>query len=284
MILNSGEFYGINPRTANLALVNRFFIKYPEYADRAFLSVKGGTREDSLEADASEANLRRSVDTINQHLGGAKRMDLFECARVDPKIPIEEVITTLAKLVKEGKFDHIGMSECSAATLRRAHKVHPIAAVEIEVSPWVYEEEAKKVIATAEELGVAVIAYSPLGHGLLTGKITLDTMDKNDWRRYLDRFHEDNIKHNLEIVEAIAVIARRKGISSAQLSIAWVSSRGAHVIPIPGSSNVNRTKENLNAAGIELSSQDLEELDSLLASVEVKGTRVSDQMNASLWG
>lgn len=284
MFFNSGEFYGTNPRTANLSLVNRFFTKYPEYADRAFLSVKGAVSLEKPGPDSSEASLRRSVDTINEHLGSAKRMDLFECARVDPNIPIEDTIVILAQLIKEGKFDHIGMSECSAATLRRAHKVHPIAAVEIEVSLWSYEEETKKVIAAAEELGIAVIAYSPLGHGILTGKVGLDNLEKDDHRRHFDRFQEENLKHNQKILDAITAIAQRKGISNAQLSIAWVSSRGPHVIPLPGSSNVVRTKENLEAANVELSAEDLEEIDQLLTSSEVKGGRYSERMNAYLWG
>jgi len=283
IFLNSGEFYGINPGTANLSLVNRFFTKYPEYADRAFLSVKGGVGTTGHSPDSSEGNLRRSVDNINAHLGGAKKMDLFECARVDPNIPIEEIVVTLAKLVKEGKFDHIGLSECSAETLRRAHKVHSIAAVEIEISLWSYEEETKKVIATAEELGIAVVGYSPLGRGLLTGKMKPDDLDKGDWRLRLDRFKEENLKHNQQILDVTSGIAERKGISNAQLSIAWVSSLGPHVMPLPGSSNVVRTKENLNAASIELSPEELAEIHQALESIGVKGGRYFQGIT-NLWG
>ncbi|KDQ18023.1 hypothetical protein BOTBODRAFT_546723 [Botryobasidium botryosum FD-172 SS1] len=284
MIFNSAEFYGINPPTANLSLINRFFTKYPEYADRVFLSVKGGINFQKRGPDSSEANLRLSVDNINKHLGSAKRMDLFECARVDPDIPIEETIAVLAQLIKEGKFDHIGLSECSAATLRRAHKVHPIAAVEIEVSLWSYEEETKKVIAAAEELGVAVIAYSPLGNGILTGKVGLDSLDKDDHRRHFDRFQEENLKHNQKILDALTNFAQRKGVTTAQLALAWVSSRGPHVIPLPGFSNVVRANENLQAADVEFTAEELGELDELLRSAEVKGGRYSSKMNAYLWG
>jgi len=212
-------------------------------------------------------------------------MDLFECARVDPNIPIEETIALLAQLIKEGKFDHIGLSECSAETLRRAHKVHPIAAVEIEVSLWSYEEETKKVIAAAEELGVAVIAYSPLGYGAITGKVNLESLDKDDHRCRYDWFQEENLRNNQKIVDALTTFAQRKGATVAQVAIAWVSSRGSHVIPLPGSSNIVRTKENLGAADIEFSTEELREIERL-GSTGVKGGRYGGNPKATtyLWG
>ena len=154
LIGSVGEFYGFNPRSANLDLLAEFYGKHPEYREKTFLSVKGG-------CDGREESIRRSVENINKHLRGTKRLDLFECARVDSTVPIEETIGTLRKLIEEGKFSYIGMSEASSATLRKAHavgifvlgcpisyppfvQVHPIAAVEIELSPWSYENEAKK--------------------------------------------------------------------------------------------------------------------------------------------
>jgi Aldo/keto reductase family len=139
-----GEFYGQGATPTNLELVARFFEKYPSYADRAFLSVKGGVRHHSLEPDASPENLRRSVDYILEKLRGTKSLDLFECARNDPTYPVEDTLKVLQGFVKEGKFKFIGLSEVSAATVRRAHKVAPeVAAVEIEVSPWSYTQETK---------------------------------------------------------------------------------------------------------------------------------------------
>jgi len=281
--LNSAEFYGINPPTANLELLNRFFTKYPELADRTFLSVKGGIRVGEPVPDSSEANLRRSVDKINEVLGGKKRLDLFESARVDPNITIEEAITTLAKLKAEGRFDHIGLSECSAETLRRAHKVHPIAAAEIEISPWSYEEETKKVIATAAELGIAVVGYSPLGRGFLTGKVNLDTLEAGDWRRHMDRHKPENLTQNEKMVQAITNLAQKKGVTNAQLAIAWVGALGPHVIPLPGSSHVVRTKENLDSANVEFSAEELEEINKVFASIEVKGARYVEGAS-HLWG
>jgi len=162
VLLNSGEFYGVEPRTANLHLVGRFFSKYPEYADRAFLSVKGATARDALWPDSSPDNLRASVETCIKSIGPSKKIDLFQGARIDPKHSVEDTVTVLKGFVKEGLFDYIGLSEVSSDTLRRAYAVNPIAVVEIEVSPWAYEEETKKVIATAKELGVTVSGYSPL--------------------------------------------------------------------------------------------------------------------------
>ncbi|KAJ2975363.1 hypothetical protein NUW54_g11743 [Trametes sanguinea] len=288
MFLNSGEFYGPNASTANLELLARFYEKYPEYAERTFLSVKGGTKENALVPDASPENLRRSVDKINAVLRGTKRVDLFECARVAKNVPIEDAIKTLVQLKNEGKFDHIGMSECSAATLRKANAVHPIAAVEIEVSVWSYEEEAKKVIETAKELGIAVIAYSPLGRGFLTGAIkNPNDLPPGDMRRHFSRFSEENFKHNMAIVEGMKAIAARKNITPAQLCIAWVASRGPHVIPLPGSSSKKRNLENIAGGSIELTQEELAEIDEILAKNPVKGGRYRDDVDPAvlhLWG
>ncbi|KZT71694.1 Aldo/keto reductase [Daedalea quercina L-15889] len=289
MLLNSGEFYANDFGTGNLELLARFFEKYPGYADKTFLSVKGGGKgigKGLRGPDASPDNLRRSVDNINTALRGTKKLDLFECARVDPNVSVEDSIKTLVGLIKEGKFDHIGMSECSAASLRRGNSVHPIAAVEIEVSPWSYEEETKKVIATAQELGIAVVAYSPLGRGFLTGSIkSVDDLPENDIRRRLTRFGEEYIKHNLTLVEALKAVAAKKGCTPGQLSIAWVGSLGPNVIPLPGSSKKERTLENLAGGDVELTEADLAEINSIIAKHEVKGDRYfGNPETAHLWG
>jgi pyridoxine 4-dehydrogenase len=286
MFLNAGEFYGHNLATTNLEMIARFFEKYPDYVDKTFLSVKGGVKIGTVPVpDSSPANLRRSVELINEKLRGTKRLDLFESARVDPNVPLEESIKALVELKNEGKLDHIGMSECSADSLRRGHAVHPITAVEIEVSPWEYGEEAKKVIATAEELGIAVIAYSPLGRGFLTGQIKRpEDIPEGDFRRSLPRFQEDNFKHNFAIVDALTAIAGSKNVTSAQLSIAWVASLGKHVIPLPGSSHVKRTRENCAGGDIELSTEDIVEINSVISAAEVRGGRYSQGHEKYLWG
>ncbi|EMD38423.1 hypothetical protein CERSUDRAFT_113579 [Gelatoporia subvermispora B] len=287
MVLNSGEFYAQDLGTANLKLVSRFFEKYPEYADRTFLSVKGGVNRKVLGPDSSPENLRASVDNINAALRGTKKLDLFQCARVDQNHPIEETIKILSELIKEGKFDHIGMSECSAATLRRGHSVYPITIVEIEVSPWSYEEETKKVIAAAKELDISVAAYSPLGRGFLTGTIkSLDDLPEDDMRRRFSRFQPENFKHNLQLVDALKAIAERKNITPAQLCIAWVSNLGPHVLPLPGSSHKKRTLENLAGGDVELTPEEVAEINAAISGHEVKGARYVDvdPKVLHLWG
>lgn len=288
MLINSGEFYGVKPVTANLELVSRFFEKYPTYADKAFLSVKGGTKANSLVPDSSPVNLKRSVDTILEKLRGKKKLDLFETARIDHNHPVEETVKILSGFVSEGKFDFIGLSECHANTVKRASSIAPIAAVEIEVSPWSYTQETKDVIATCKELDIAVVGYSPLGRGFLTGQIKKpEDFEEGDFRRTLSRFKDVNLKHNFAIVDALKAVADKKGVTAAQLSIAWVSSLGAHVIPLPGSSNKKRTLENLAGGDIELSPEELAEIDKVFETHTVKGSRFIDEIpdeKLHLWG
>jgi len=285
LFINSGEFYGQGLSAANLDLLAAFYEKYPECADKTFLSVKGGVNLTTVQPDSSEDNLRHSVDNINTHLRGTKKLDLFECARVDPKIPVEEAIRSLRKLIEEGKFSYIGMSETSSATLRKAHAVHPIAAVEIELSPWSYEDEAKKVIATGKELGIAVVGYSPLGKGFLTGQIkSRKDLPEGDLRLHFDRFSEEGFQHNFKIVEGLNKIAERKGISAAQLSLAWVASLGDHVIPIPGSSKKSRVLENLAAGSVLLTKEEFDEINQLVEDLNVHGLRYNQAAEAGLWG
>ncbi|CAL1704362.1 unnamed protein product [Somion occarium] len=287
MIVNSAEFYANDLGTGSLELLSRFFEKHPEYADRTFLSVKGGSLPQAFGIDNSPENLRRSVNAVNAALRGKKRVDLFESARVDPKIPIEDVMTTMKSLVAEGLFDHIGISECSAETLRRAAAVAPIAAAEIEVSPWSYEEETKKVLVTAQELDIAVIAYSPLGRGYLTGTIkSPEDIPEGDMRRNFTRFREEYFMVNYAIVEALKAISEKKKITSAQLCIAWVATLGEKVIPLPGSSNVKRTLENIGGGNVELTKEEKAEIQKIIETFEVKGDRYTgmDPKVLHLWG
>ncbi|KAJ7506644.1 aldo/keto reductase [Mycena galericulata] len=286
MFLNSGEFYSSNWSTENLELLSRFYAKYPEYAERTFLSVKGGIVIERREPDCSLENLRKSVATITKALGPHKKMDLYQPARVDPKIPIEKIMENLVVLLKEGYFTHIGLSECLATTLRRAHAVHPVTAVEIEVSIWSYETEQKDVISTAAELGVSVLAYSPLGQGFLTGAITSRAdIPEGDWRSHLSRWSDENISHNLQIVSRVRDIAEKKGVTPAQLCIAWVAALGPQVIPLPGASSAKQTLENSAAGDIELSDKEVAEITAIAEKGDVSGGRYSGGPEMQyLWG
>ncbi|KAG9002793.1 hypothetical protein FRB94_004739 [Tulasnella sp. JGI-2019a] len=285
LFINSSEFYGTNPREANLHLIARFFDKYPELADRTFLSVKGGVGANDLAPDSSADNLCRSVDACNAALNGKKRMDLFECARIDPRVSVEDTMRTLKQLVKEGKFDHIGLSEVSAETVERANKIVGVAAVEIEVSPWSYEEETKKVIATTQKLGISVVAYSPLGRGFLTGKLKKSDLAEGDMRGHLSRLRDDVVDHNQKIVDTIVAMAEKKNVTAAQLCLAWVTSLGSQIVPIPGSGKAERVKENLEAGAIILSEEEIEEISGLMDKHPVKGGRYADgPTDAYLWG
>ncbi|CDO76707.1 hypothetical protein BN946_scf184796.g1 [Trametes cinnabarina] len=306
MFLNSGAFYANDASTANLEMLARFYAKYPEYSERTFLSVKGANRPGVTEFQVdcrynslmqhhyqrqltvprcSPENLRRSVDEVLTVLGGTKKLDLFQPARIDPKYSVEEIVGTLSQLVHEGKFDHIGLSECAAHTLWRGNAVHPISVVEIEVSPTSFEEETKKVLATAEELGVAVAGYSPLGRGLLLGTITKFTdLHPNDMRVKYTRFQEENLSHNVVIARAIAKIAARKGCSAAQLCIGWVGSLGEKVIPLPGASSKSRVLENLAGGGVVLTDEEKEEIMRVVNDHPVKGGRYGETIDVALWG
>ncbi|KAJ7506645.1 aldo/keto reductase [Mycena galericulata] len=264
----------------NLELLSRFYAKYPEYADKTFLSVKGGVLPGGI-PDGSLENLRKSVAIITKALGPHKKMDLYQPARVDPKMSIEKIMENLVVLLKEGYFAHIGLSECLTTTLRRAHAVHPVTAVEIEVSIWSYATEQKDVISTAAELGVSVLAYSPLGQGFLTVAITSRAdIPEGDWRSHLSPFSEENMPHNLQIVSKVRDLAEKKGVTPAQLCIAWVAALGPQVIPLPGASGAKRTLEN-SAAG----DKELAEITAIAEKGDFRGSRYGGGPEMQyLWG
>ncbi|KAI0751220.1 aldo/keto reductase [Daedaleopsis nitida] len=284
MMLNSSEFYGKDRSLGNLELLARFFERHPQYVDKAFLSVKGGMFGYGEPAVLKD-NLRASVDSCITALRGTKKIDLFEPARLDGKASVENTVGALVELLKEGKFDHIGLSECRAESLRRGNAVYPVSVVEIEVSPMSYEEETKKVLATAQELGIAVAAYSPLGHGLTTGSIQSAQDLANSGFSRFTRFQEENWKYNKRLVDALVAMAARKGCTPAQLSIGWVAALGEKVIPLPGSSRKERTLENLAGGDIELSKAELDEIAQIMATNPVHGERYwGSADDLKLWG
>ncbi|KAM0792742.1 hypothetical protein ACM66B_002518 [Microbotryomycetes sp. NB124-2] len=273
--INSGEFYGMQPnQTANLDLLSRFFEKYPDYADKCFLSVKGGIDLAQLKPDSSLDALRRSVENIKKHLGSRKQMDLFECARVDKSVPIEEAMKRLMTLRDEGYFKYIGLSEVSAETIRRAAKVAPIAAVEVEYSLAALDIEKNGVLDTCKELNIPIIAYSPVGRGLLTGSVTKkEDIAEGDIRNHLDKFQEENLEHNLKLYYKIKEIADAKNVTTTQIAIAWLVQAWDGIIPIPGSTRPEGVAEALGAAELKLSDADLKQIRSILDETPLKGLR-----------
>lgn len=229
--------------------------------DGAFLGVRG---DPEYVRSACDASLRRlGLDVI----------DLYYQHRVDPRVPIEDTVGAMARLVEEGKVRALGLSEVSAATLRRAHAVHPIAAVQSELSLWSRDYE-RDVIPLCEELGTTFVAYSPLGRGFLTGRIrSIDDLEEDDWRRQNPRFQPGAFEKNLEVVARLEAWAKARGRTPAQLALAWVLSRSERVIAIPGTRSLDRLEQNLAAVEIELSADELSELDRLSPPEAFEGTR-----------
>src|SRR2546421_1508235 len=191
---------------------------------------------------------------------GTDRIDVYYQHRVDPNTPIEETVGAMAELVQEGKVRYIGLSEASAQTIRRAHAVHPITAVQTEYSLWTREVEAE-ILPTLEELGIALVAYSPLGRGFLCGRFSSpDELDEGDYRRFGPRFTGQNLEHNRALAERVRELADERGITAGQLALAWVPHHGEHIVPIPGTKRVSYLEENVAAADVQLSDEEVEQI------------------------
>jgi aryl-alcohol dehydrogenase-like predicted oxidoreductase len=243
--------------------------------EQLFLATKYGITRNAagqLVIDNQPLSLRQAVESSLSRLG-TDRIDLFYLHRIDRDTPIEASVGALAQLVKAGKIRHIGLSECSVQTLRRAHAVHPIAAVQNEYSLWSREPE-HGILAACRELGVGLVAYSPLGRGYLAANFrSLKELPADDNRRNQPRFQDANILHNNYLVHALAAIAARKGCSLPQLAIAWVLAQGADVTPIPGMKTRAHLNENLGALEVVLSAAEEQELRRLVDRVQVQGER-----------
>ncbi|NIY70626.1 aldo/keto reductase [Streptomyces malaysiensis] len=212
--------------------------------------------------DSTPANIHTAVDGSLRRLG-TDRIDLYYQHRVDPNTPIEETVGALSELVEAGKVLHIGLSEAAAATVRRAHAVHPVAAVQSEYSLWTRDPEAE-VLPTLRELGIGLVPYAPLGHGFLTGDIrTLDGLDAADWRRSNPRFTGDNLTRNLRIVDQVREVADEVGATPAQVALAWLLAQGDGIAPIPGTKRIDRLKENSAADCIRLTPGQIARLNNL---------------------
>jgi aryl-alcohol dehydrogenase-like predicted oxidoreductase len=212
--------------------------------------------------DSSPANVRTAVEGSLRRLG-IDHIDLYYQHRVDPNTPIEETVGALAELVAEGKVRHIGLSEAGPDTIRRAHAVHPVAALQTEYSLWTRDVEAE-ILPLLRELGIGFVPYSPLGHGLLTGQIrTVDDFAADDWRKTNPRFTGENFQRNLRIVDEVQAVGAEIGATAAQTALAWLLTRGDDIAPIPGTRRVSRVEENTAADAIELSAAQLNRLNNL---------------------
>jgi len=252
--LDTSDMYGphTNERLVGNAIASR--------RDEVFLATKFGIRIEGdppkRSIDGSPAYVRAACEASLARLG-VDHIDLYYQHRVDRNTPIEETVGAMAELVKEGKVRHIGLSEAGAETIRRAHAVHPVTAVQSEYSLWTrYVEE--EVMGTLQELGIALVAYSPLGRGFLSGRFSSpEELDDGDFRKYGPRFNGEHLQANLALAEKVSELAAEKGITAGQLALAWVLHRGEHVVPIPGTKRVSYLEENLAAADVVLSDEDV---------------------------
>ncbi len=219
--------------------------------------------------EVAEASLKRLKTGV---------IDLFYQHRVDPDVPIEDVAGAVKDLIRQGKVKHFGLSEAGVRTIRRAHAVQPVAALQSEYSLWWREPEAE-VIPALEELGIGFVPFSPLGRGFLTGKISEDTkFDKNDFRNIVPRFSLENRKANQALVDLLGSFAQQKKATPAQIALAWLLAQKPWIVPIPGTTKLHRLEENIGAANLELSSEDLRELETAASKVAVQGARYPEEL------
>ena len=226
------------------------------------------SRPENIRAVAEAALKRLRTDVIN----------LYYQHRVDPDVPMEDVAGAVKDLIKEGKVKHFGLSEASVQSIRKAHAVQPVTALQSEYSLW-WREPEKELIPTLEELGIGFVPFSPLGKGFLTGKIDENTVfDKNDFRNIVPRFSEDNRKTNQAMVDLLGRIAKQRNASSAQIALAWLLAQKPWIVPIPGTTKLHRLEENVGSAEITLNNNELMEINQALSNIEVQGARYPEQL------
>jgi aryl-alcohol dehydrogenase-like predicted oxidoreductase len=277
--LDTAETYGphTNEIQVGKALADR--------RDKAFVATKFGigynAERTALTVDGSPANVRRAIEGSLTRLG-MDHVDLYYLHRVDPTTPIEETVGTMGELVKEGKVRFLGLSEASLETLRRGHAEHPITALQTEYSLWSREPE-DELLATCEELGIGFVPYSPLGRGFLSGEIkSVDDLAENDFRRANPRFQGENFQKNIELVKAVAGIAADKGVTAAQLALAWVLAQGETLVPIPGTRRIRTLEENAAAVDIVLTPEDLARIEAVFPKGAASGHRYAEAARAAL--
>ncbi|MGO4121443.1 aldo/keto reductase [Arthrobacter sp. YAF16] len=269
-LLDTADMYGpfTNEKLVGSAIAGR--------RDDVVLATKFGNerREDGswVRINGTPEYVRAACDASLQRLG-VDHIDLYYQHRVDKTVPIEETVGAMAELVQAGKVKHLGLSEASADTVRRAHAVHPITALQTEYSLWEREPETK-IFPVLAELGIGFVPYSPLGRGFLTGQLrSEEDFAEDDFRRHSPRFQGENFTRNLELVDRVTELATEKGCTPAQLALAWLLAQGEHIVPIPGTKKRERLRENLGAVDVELSENDLARLDELAPAGVAAGAR-----------
>ena len=277
--LDTAEVYG--PHTNEIQIGKAL----ADRRDKAFVATKFGigfnAERTGLTIDGSPANVRRAIEGSLQRLG-MDHVDLYYLHRVDANTPIEETVGAMGELVKEGKVRFLGLSEASPATLRRGHAEHPITALQTEYSLWSREPE-DELFATCDELGIGFVPYSPLGRGFLSGEIqSIDDLAEGDFRRTNPRFMGENFQKNIDLVHAVAAIAADKGVTAAQLALAWVLAQGETLVPIPGTRRIRTLEENAAAADLVLTADDLARIESVFPKGAASGHRYAEGTRAAL--
>lgn len=279
-LLVSGEFYGFEPKEHNLDLLQAFFTKYPELRSKVKISVKGGVNMDTHQPTGDKEGISKSINNILKHID---YVDIFECARVDPTVPIEQSIGYIKEFVDLGKIGGISLSEVSAESIRKAAAVYPISCVEVEFSLWATHILTDGVYETCQELNIPILAYSPLGRGFLSGKYKkMSDLKDLGILNHFDRFkNEEYFKHNLALAEKVEAMAAKKNITSSQFALAWILKHKG-IVPIPGTGNPERVIENLKSAEIELTDAEFSEINDFLKTFEVKGLRYNEHLEKYL--
>jgi aryl-alcohol dehydrogenase-like predicted oxidoreductase len=274
-LLDTADMYGpfINEELVGKAIKGR--------REQAFLATKFGIVRDPNEPTKRAISgrpeyVRASCDSSLKRLG-VDHIDLYYQHRVDPNVPIEETIGAMAELVAAGKVRYIGLSEASAQTIERASKVHPIAALQSELSLWTRDPEENGTLALCRKLGIALVAYSPLGRGFLTGAITKpEDFEPGDFRRSNPRFVGENFARNLQLVKQVEMLAQEKGCTPAQLALAWVLAQGQDIVPIPGTKQRSRLDDNIGAVNVQLSQAELDSIERIFPVEAVAGARYTE--------
>ncbi|KAB0519382.1 MULTISPECIES: aldo/keto reductase [Pseudomonas] len=280
-LLDTADIYG--PHT-NEALIGKAIVGK---RDQVFLASKFGIVRDPANPAVRGVNgrpeyIRKAIDGTLQRLG-VETLDLYYQHRIDPEVAIEETVGAMAELVQQGKVRYLGLSEASAATLERAHKVHPISALQSEYSLWSRDQEHNGCLAACQRLGIAFVPYSPLGRGFLTGALqSPDDFGADDYRRFSPRFQGENFGKNLELVKNVQALAADKGISAGQLALAWVLAQGDFIIPIPGTKQRKYLEENVAALSVSLSPGELAALEAIFPAEAPAGLRYPEAVMAML--